>query len=204
MSTDKMNTKDRMGILLGTLLTFLFLPISLMLASIPAVMISGWIDSPVLALSTKLAILGIAAIMTFVQAVVLGLAISYLTSWAMSQLHVAESLRNIKIRVSGNALELKTAQQTNHGALVGALAALVFFVSVGNVPIHSLTQRVEHLFPGQVMLSVGTLFNFDLSHVYAAATGFLAVGFLFAIAGIVAGSLFSAAFKLTLGHAYHR
>lgn len=198
MKPEGLNRKDRVGILIGTALTFLLLPISLMMAAIPAVIVADSVSSPVLALSIKLGFLGFAAILTFLQAVIAGLATSYFLSWIITGLHLRESLRHGVAKFRNHSFEIEACQETNYGALIGGAGSLVPFVFWGATPIHSLTSRVEHLFPGPLMLSLGNLFQFDLSQVYAAATGFLAVGFLFAIAGIVLGSLCSAVLEFAV------
>ncbi|MGK5084184.1 hypothetical protein WDW37_12885 [Bdellovibrionota bacterium FG-1] len=196
--TKGLNGTDRMGLFVGTLLTFVMLPVSLFMAAVPATLFSEAIQTPVLALTVKLAILGAATVLTFFQGILLGLSVSYFAGWALRQLHIQETVSRVLAVMTGKNLKLEACQKTNIGALIGAVGALALFVYQGNTPIHSLTKRVEHLFPGQLVISMGGIFDFDLSHAYAAATGFLAVGFLFAIAGIVSGSLLSATVELAM------
>lgn len=200
MKTKGLNQRDRLGILFGTVLTFLMLPLSLMVAVIPAVSIADWVASPVLSLSIKLGFFAVAAIFTFIQAIIMGLAMSYFLGWIDGKLHFSVSVVNLLAKFKGDNIELEACQKTNYGALIGAAGALVLFIFGGGVPIHSLSKRVEHLFPGPLLMSLGDVFRFDLSLVFAEATGFLAVGFLFAIVGIVLGSLCSAVLEIAVSH----
>ncbi len=192
--------KDRMGIFFGMGIFFFTLPVAIFVAAIPGVIVSDWFQSPVFALTIKLAFMACAAVLAFVQSVILGLAGSYFLSWGVDRLHLRQMMNQAIAAAKGETLHIETGKKSNYGAIVGAAAALVLFLVHGDFPIQSLTTKVEHLFPEPLVLSLGSLYNLNLSHIYAATTGFLAVGFLFAVLGIVAGSLVNAAIELTTGH----
>ena len=189
MKPATLSITDRLGIAYGTVLFLLMLPVSIFVSALPGMVISNAISNKVLALTLNLAVMGIGAVVTLVMALVSGLALSYGLTWFARKLHLPQMVSE----VAKNQKPLEASKRINIGAMVGLSAAILLFLSTGESPIASVTTRVEHLFPGPLVLSLGDLFSFDLSHTYAAATGFLSVGFLFAIFGIASGSLIFAA-----------
>ena len=198
MKTSSLTLTDRLGLCYGTLAFLLMLPVTIFVSAIPTVIVQNSISNKVLALTINMGILAFGALMTFLVAMVVGLAASYGLSWLGRKLHVQQ----VYAEVAQGRRPLEASKRINIGAFVGIALALIVFVTKGDAPINSVASRVEHLFPGPLTLSLGNLFSFDVSHTYAAATGFLSVGMLFAILGIAAGSLVFAAVE-TLAHRSH-
>ncbi|MCM2278965.1 MAG: hypothetical protein NDJ89_12890 [Oligoflexia bacterium] len=194
MKSETLTLTDRMGIFYGVIFFFFMLPLSIFLGSIPSVILSDVIQNKVAALAAILAILGLDIVVTFFVGIILGLVFSYALSafgrLLRIQQTVAAMLRSERL--------IEDSRKSNLGGLLGGGATLVAFFAQGQVPIHSVTRRVEHLFPAPLVLNLGETFRFDLSHMYAATTGFLAVGFLYAIAGIVLGTLVAAVVDLAI------
>ena len=180
---------DRLGLFYGTVMFLVMLPVTIFVSAIPAVVITNAISNKVIALTMNLGIMAMGGLVTLLVAFVSGLALSYGLSWVGRLLHVQQFFEEI----ARNHQPLEACRKINLGAFAGMILAGGLFLAKGETPIHTVTSRVEHLFPEPLVLSLGSLFSFDLSHTYAATTGFLAVGFLFAIIGIAAGSLIVAA-----------
>ncbi|HAR42166.1 MAG TPA: hypothetical protein DCS07_05980 [Bdellovibrionales bacterium] len=192
MKTTQLTLTDRLGIAYGTLLFFIMLPVTIFASALPAIMISNAISNKVLALALNLGVIGVGALMTLIFALVGGLALSYGLSWAGRKLQIQQAFSHVK----SGATPIEASKRVNLGAMLGIGFGLLVFITKGEAPISSVTTRVEHLFPGPLTLSLGNAFSLDVSHTYAAATGFLSVGFLFAIIGIVLGSLIFAGIEM--------
>jgi hypothetical protein len=188
--------EDKVGFFLGTIIFLFTLPLSFLLASIPIAMIGVQLSSSVASAAIGIGILGIIAVINLVFSMILGLAAGYGLCWSFRKLRVPELLR----LAGANQIQIETQYYTRWGALAGGLVALLLFLTKGHVPLTIVTERVEHLFPAPLVLNLGQLSALDLSHTYAVVTGFLTVGFLFSIAGIVLGSLTAVLFERLLHH----
>lgn len=191
-------TKDRMGIFYGTIFFFFTLPLAVFIAAVPGVMVSNWFQMPVAVTSVRLAFFASAAVLAFIQSMIVGLMFSYFVSWGSNKIHLTQTIQSAIAHAKGEVLQIEEKKLSNYGAAAGALCALIVFLMHGNIPIRSLTTKVEHLFPEPLVMSLGSFFSLNLSHLYAVATGYLAVGFLFAVVGIVTGTLVNAVAELTL------
>jgi len=185
MKNKGLTLKDRLGMALGTGIFLLMLPVTIFVSSVPTLLISNAIPNKVLSLTLNMGFLAVGALMTFLVAMMLGLAGSYFLGWFGKLLN----LGTVFAEVANRRRPIEACRKLNLGAFAGMAVAAVLFLTVGEAPIQSVTTRVEHLFPAPLILSLGEFFSFNVSHTYAAATGFLSVGFLFAIVGIALGSL---------------
>jgi len=200
MKATRLTLTDRLGIAYGTLLFFVMLPVTIFVSAIPAVVVSNTITNKVLALAINLTVIGVGGLLTLLFAMIAGLALSYTLSWAGRRLKILQAFSELK----SGATPIEASKRVNLGAMIGMAAGLIAFVLKGEAPIASVTTRVEHLFPAPLVLSLGDTFSFNVSHTYAAATGFLSVGSLFVIIGIAAGSLIFAGLEILIHRSHKR
>jgi len=174
-------------------LFLLTLPLTFFLAALPSAGISGAISNAVLALALNLGIFSVATVLNALLSMALGVGFCMACVWSWDKLQLGKYIQPAQFQ-----RPVEASPRINRGAIGGLAVGMVVFIITGAVPIHSVAVRVEHLFPAPLIISMGEIARVDLSAVYGTATGFISVGFLFAIFGIAGGSILVAIFELLM------
>lgn len=187
----KLTTTDKLGFFIGTILFLLMLPLTTLVSTLPVAFISQAIHNQVAILAVGILCVGIGAVITLVVSVIVGMIMSYTLREIDSYVGVKAFLN----KVLKNQTQMETSRKVNIGALIGAVLGAVFFIIKGDIPVITITEKVEHLFPVPLLINLGENMSFNIAHVYAQVTGFFTIGFLFLIAGIVSGTIVAAVFE---------
>lgn len=183
-STHGLTLKERWGICFGTIYFLLMLPITVFMSAIPTTIIMDAVSNKVLALTMNMVILSVGMLISLLAALVTGLMTSYGFDWAGKKLGYHHAF----LHKSTHHKPIESGKKINLGAFLGGVIALIYFFISGMAPINTVIQKVEHLFPAPLLMSMGNL-KVNVSEVYSSVVGFLAVSFLYVIIGVTAGSL---------------
>lgn len=198
MKKSKIWTADGFGVLSGIVLFLIMIPLGLFISAVPSYMLSTMVENEALGMAINVVVMAITLSFTLAVAMIIGFTVSHGLSWFWRILGIPEALSHMK----SNNRPIDAYQRINFASFGGIGVALVLFFFKGAAPIYSLTTKVEHLFPRPIVLPLGFFwgdsFSVNVSHAYAVTTGFLGIGFLFVIAGIVIGSLLALGIKLLI------
>ena len=191
---NKLTIDDKAGFLMGTVIFVFTLPMALLFSYFFEQIIGGSISNGVLSTAVILLFLGMGSAVNFVLSLLVGLMVSYGICWVARKMQLPALLDSIK----HYRQPIEAQRYVSMGATVGLICAAILFTVTGHVPTDAVTAKVGQLFPTPIVINLGSAASLDLSHTYAAFTGFLTVGGLFIVSGICLGSLVAAMLERVL------
>ncbi|HLE12188.1 MAG: hypothetical protein A2504_13645 [Bdellovibrionales bacterium RIFOXYD12_FULL_39_22] len=197
-SSENFSLTDKMGIFIGTIIFLLIMPLTLLISSLPIAILKNIISNSVIIMFGGFFLMLIGGAVSLVMSLIFGIIISYTMNKIDKFINVSEFF----FRLVRNDRPFQNSSFSNTGALIGGALSMIGLIIKGGEPIHTVTAKIEHLFPAPLILSLGDIVTLNFAHGYAVATGFLTIGLLFLIAGVASGSITGIIFD-RLSHKKH-
>jgi len=176
---------DKLGLFIGVVLSLFSFPLTSFVAVIPLATFSKYITNDLVLLTSGIFLVLVGGFLNLISSITIGVILSYCLRKVSALIHLTKYIESFH----DEEHPVERSLFSKLGAFIGAGVGFFVFFTEGGLAVSTVAQRVENLFPFPIILYYGEQQTINISHIYSMLTGFLTIGFLCIIIGIVLGSL---------------